>query len=742
VSHGAERLSVRLDFKVGDDDYRVVRTVRKSGPAQTRLERLRGGRPEPLADRVKEISEQVERILGLDYDAFTRSVVLPQGQFDAFLKGEPKERRKILVALLDLGVYERMQESVNRKAAEARREGEFIASQLDRDYGSATPEALAARERERSAAAEAVAAAERALLALARGAAAAQRLRATRREAEGLERTLAAEAERARRAEEALGERASQREELARGRAAVEEKLAAVRFDEPRHLALVGVRPVVRRLAELRSRRARLEKGRDEARGALLGRRKDARGAEKAVPAAEETAAAACEALEAARARRDAAHRQLAAFALRRSLVPGEPCPVCTQTVVLLPPAGQASLEAADAEVREREASVEAARRHLGEAQLAAERARGEIQRRESELAQAEALAREAAAETEAVEEALAAAGFGTALLADPGALALGVDREIAALDQARAEQTRLAAEHQRLLKEEAALESRVAAATAQLDDARKRILEAQALHVQARKTFADAGDAFRALAEGEGWSGEDRRTSSLPARGDEVDWIEGLAAAAQKTLASQTASAARAEAAAEEIRRKIERAAELRERRKALEAEAALASSLALHLRADQFLAYVQEEALRVLAQDGGRHLKQLSQGRYSLTCEAQEFFVLDHWNADSRRSVKTLSGGESFLASLALALALAESLAQLCALGRAGEALESLFLDEGFGTLDPETLGQVVQALEQLQGGQRMVGLVTHIPELAEQMPARVEVGRSDCGATLAVV
>ena len=105
------------------------------------------------------------------------------------------------------------------------------------------------------------------------------------------------------------------------------------------------------------------------------------------------------------------------------------------------------------------------------------------------------------------------------------------------------------------------------------------------------------------------------------------------------------------------------------------------------------------------------------------------------------ARRSVKTLSGGETFLASLGLALALAESLASLSAEDRVGEALESLFLDEGFGSLDPETLGQVVQAIEALQGGERMVGVITHLPELAEQMPARISVGRSERGATLTI-
>ena len=173
--------------------------------------------------------------------------------------------------------------------------------------------------------------------------------------------------------------------------------------------------------------------------------------------------------------------------------------------------------------------------------------------------------------------------------------------------------------------------------------------------------------------------------------------------------------------------------------RRLQLDSESTLAAALAQHLRADQFLAFVQEEALQRLAADGSIHLMTLSQGRYSLFCDQQEFVVEDHWHADRQRSVRTLSGGETFLASLALAMALAESLAALSAQGRAGEALESLFLDEGFGSLDPETLDVVVQAIETLQGGGRLVGVITHIAELAQRLPARVEVGRSPAGATL---
>jgi exonuclease SbcC len=201
-----------------------------------------------------------------------------------------------------------------------------------------------------------------------------------------------------------------------------------------------------------------------------------------------------------------------------------------------------------------------------------------------------------------------------------------------------------------------------------------------------------------------------------------------------------------------ERIGRKIERATELRQRKRGLDAEAALLKALADHLRANELVAWIQEEALGRLAEDGSRHLETLSQGRYGLqlgpgeaTSEKaraeQDFFVVDHWNADGVRSVKTLSGGEIFLASLALALALAESLARLSAGGRAVEALESLFLDEGFGALDGETLDTVVAALDALHGGQRLVGVVTHVRELAERMPARLEVRRKGRTATAAV-
>ena len=95
----------------------------------------------------------------------------------------------------------------------------------------------------------------------------------------------------------------------------------------------------------------------------------------------------------------------------------------------------------------------------------------------------------------------------------------------------------------------------------------------------------------------------------------------------------------------------------------------------------------------------------------------------------------MRTLSGGETFLASLALALALSERLPEIAGTGGA-MSLESLFLDEGFGTLDQDALDVAISGIEALASGQRMIGVISHVPEVAERLADRIEVVKT--GAT----
>ena len=123
---------------------------------------------------------------------------------------------------------------------------------------------------------------------------------------------------------------------------------------------------------------------------------------------------------------------------------------------------------------------------------------------------------------------------------------------------------------------------------------------------------------------------------------------------------------------------------------------------------------------------------LRLLTAERYQLKVESiGNLTVIDRWNANEERPVETLSGGESFLTSLALALALSE-LSQ----GRA--QLNSLFLDEGFGTLDAETLDVAIASLEGLQMQGRSIYLISHIQELTRRLPVKIKVRKRGDGSS----
>ena len=191
------------------------------------------------------------------------------------------------------------------------------------------------------------------------------------------------------------------------------------------------------------------------------------------------------------------------------------------------------------------------------------------------------------------------------------------------------------------------------------------------------------------------------------------------------------TICAAALGAAGREVAHLRERAAERERAERSLKRasdDAAVARELGGHLSATGFGRWMQNRVLEWLVAGATQRLRELSSGQYSLDLSPRnDFLVIDHRNADEPRSAKTLSGGETFLASLALALSLAEQVAGLAAQGSA--RLDALFLDEGFGALDPDTLEVVAASIEQL-GTERMVGLVTHVAELAGRIPVQYRV------------
>ncbi|HZG13414.1 MAG TPA: SMC family ATPase [Candidatus Bathyarchaeia archaeon] len=134
-------------------------------------------------------------------------------------------------------------------------------------------------------------------------------------------------------------------------------------------------------------------------------------------------------------------------------------------------------------------------------------------------------------------------------------------------------------------------------------------------------------------------------------------------------------------------------------------------------------FVQFIAEERLAAIARDASYHLKRMTKNRYALELgDDGEFVLRDEGTGGIRRPVSTLSGGETFLTSLALALALSVEIQMR------GGRLEFFFLDEGFGTLDPELLEVVMDALERLRMDHFTIGLISHVPELRNRMPRRL--------------
>lgn len=158
------------------------------------------------------------------------------------------------------------------------------------------------------------------------------------------------------------------------------------------------------------------------------------------------------------------------------------------------------------------------------------------------------------------------------------------------------------------------------------------------------------------------------------------------------------------------------------------------------------KFSRFAQTLTLQRLVEVGNRHLRRINE-RYrmrhraaaDLSRELLELEIIDTFQNDNCRSMSTLSGGETFIVSLALALGLSE-------LASGHTNIQSLFIDEGFGTLDEKILDDAVSALEQLQGQGKTIGLISHVKELQERIYCQIRLvprggGRSQLVVTPAV-
>ena len=743
LAPAANACRVCLVFEAGGSRYAAVRelTRDKKNLVKTRNARLdmldmtvRPDAPlaelvcasvEQLAEGPDQVKSQVQEILGLTYEHFTQSVLLPQGRFSEFLHAKPGERQNLLVELLAFGVYDQV-------------------GQRARELARLAAERIAHARRERAKLAGATREAEQA---------AAGWVAALTALADLVDARLAAV--------QAAGEQAEQAEQAAR---AVREEaglLAAVRT--PAHVPglagqITGADKLVTECRELREAAETAELAAERALDALPARserealsqayasrreliaqlHKDEQvlaGRQAGEQACAGLLDAADSELTASRAALAAAERRHAAAAIAGSLRIGDDCPVCLRPVTSLPehPAA-ADLTAAGAAVdaaaiaRQRAADAHAAAaRAAAAAGSAAERTGAGLAKITAALAAAAAEA-EVSASLLRIEAATQAFRLARKDAAAARAEAVAAERARNELHQT---ERRAGAELQRARDPvvplgapavtdtdlAAAWETLTAWSVAQLAVRRLRLPGLEAAAAELRQRAAGQEGAILALLA----------EHQIPAGGEPARFPAVLAE-----------HRARAERDLEAVRRDRAAAAALDKQIQAGRAQEQVAAKLGQLLRANSFEAWLCSEALDSLVVEASATLMELSRGQYELDRnDRNELVVIDYQDAGSRRPVHTLSGGETFQASLALALALSR---QVVSLSAGMRELNSVFLDEGFGTLDDDTLDTVASTLEQLAAGSdAMVGVVTHVAALAERVPVRFVVGRAGSTAVL---
>lgn len=720
ISQGDDRVRVDLEFSADGGRYRVHRSTGHRGTPAVQFEHMDAETGDwlPDADRVRDVNEHIVSILGMDYDGFVRSILLPQGQFQQFLAGKPEERRKVLDGLLRLDVYQQMQQRANQIAEEHAGRAAHLQQQLDTQYADATPEAQkAAKERlsQLRVVAETLSLLRTALAEAGQKAEALSAAIRRRREAEA----AMSGAEAALKDKRALLDSGQELlDDLAEQIAAAEQQIKDSEYDVDLLIRLQKALELAQRLERAEKRLAQLKAQAQTAGPCILQLREE----ESALQSSLATVREAVE--DAERALNDARRENLAG-ALRKDLEPGDPCPVCGQPVGALPEAHHLALDLAEEAMRAARAGETAAQRRAQDAATALAVSERDAETQEAQLRE---LVADCEMERQKLDELLAGQKASSS--------------EVAALVRT---QTVAKQEHERITRELDGLRRKREAQANAIAGAGQEVAHLQAeMGSREREIASAAADttaaeaALRAAAKANNWpevatnidSGEDPAPAlrrKLTATDAEVNAANQQIGACEKDV--------------ERIGEGIERARDLRAQIDDADREYRLAKDLASLLKVTAFPNYIRERALRILAQDGSRQLSEISGSRYEFSVEGQEFLVIDHWNVDEKRSVKTLSGGETFLASLALALALAERLPGFGA-GDRIHTLESLFIDEGFSNLDAETLDIVAGALEAIgQGGNRMVGVVTHLPALAERMPARITVHKSQTGSTVTV-
>ncbi len=564
------------------------------------------------------------------------------------------------------------------------------------------------------------------------------------------------------------------RREQAERQAAYSDALAALEADRAERS---GLENAVTAVSELTARRDALTRRADDLaalldEAAAIGRLREAlRAAQEAYRAADERADALH--LEAAALRRAFNDNQAGIMALR--LRDGEPCPVCGS--VTHPHRASLSENAPlEADVERAESAAAAA---SDETNAASERA-GVLKGQYAAAAQAMEVRRQLLLGNDAAETArdrLAEARSALTALEEELQEAKRRSERRAALDESiPPRETALSELNQILVASALQIERRdseLAALRSQLAERRAALeyptrteaaaaRDGYAARAAALKKAADDAqrardEAVRALDALD--AGRAQLESVLADGGGEDDERDADALRAEKTALETrrnelneryTRAAHRLETNRLALERYTEAAGELKSREERYGWVRAMYNTAAGTVPGKEKLmleTYAQTAYFDRILRRANVHLMQMSGGQYDLKrrraasdLRAQsglELDVIDHYNG-TERSVRTLSGGESFLASLSLALGLSEEIQA----SAGGVRLDTLFVDEGFGSLDEDTLREAMRVLHGLAGGERLVGVISHVGDLRREIDRQIVVTKSRDGGSSAEI
>lgn len=724
ISQGKLLMKVRFDFEVGGKRYTATRVVRKTGKDQatTKEARLQCGE-EVLAGSAREMSDKVRELFGLDFEQFNTCIVLPQGQFARFLNEKPAKRQELLKDLLNMGIYGQIG-SKAREIAAIKEAALTVKEKLLEELAPYTPVVLhSAKER-------------------------LQQLQGLKSALEEHQTTLDAFKARLRNKREELDEREAllsrlNRQKIPNSGILLESYQSAKDRQVEEETRLAAAESTLEELTRVLEQLPDPMQVKDQIhqQELLLSNLDKREKLQTRLQVIElrrtqaEVELGSCQRqYQEVRLRHEESRKIHQLHEIIKDLKPGDPCPICERELIHKPvdrSGGQPTLlkeevDLLEEKVREAEktrTSLDAEHQSVARQIHLMVEEEETIRSRISPDQQIDTL-KGTLSEIQQQQEAIRSRRESTRTLRQH-------------VEQARMEQEQLAREISGLWDQFDQIRDSLAVLQPPVSDRQDLAGTLQIFRNWVTAKESELEEVVREInldleKTGKEISSEQEVMKGLLTEA-EITWLDG-----EPWQDRIVTAISECQGRILQIEEGMERQKILKQEIKAGRQEIALHKKLGLHLKANAFERWLLQEAFRNLVHDGSARLRELSSGDYSFALdESLNFDIIDHRNADEVRSSRTLSGGETFLASLALALSLADQIAELAAGGTA--KLESMFLDEGFGTLDSDTLDTVAGTIETLSAKGRMIGLVTHVKDLAERMPVQFRVRKGPDTSTV---